>query len=125
MQVLSLVLHLGLPFVPQGYLDSHDYADYMAPYLQMAGGEVYNPIDLTSCQYCQLTNSKIYLAGVSVYYGDRWRNFGLIWAYVAFNIFGALFFYWIVRVHSRSDLLQTPNWLIKSRSTFIGKKEKE
>lgn len=35
----------------------------------------------------------MYLAAVSVYYDERWRNFGLVWAYVAFNIFGALFFY--------------------------------
>jgi flagellar biosynthesis/type III secretory pathway M-ring protein FliF/YscJ len=28
----------------------------------------------------------------------RWRNFGLLWVYVVFNIFAAVFFYWLARV---------------------------
>ncbi|KAK5807241.1 hypothetical protein VI817_001499 [Penicillium citrinum] len=73
--------------------DGTSCGEYMAPYLQLAGGEVYNPTDMAGCQYCQFSNSDMYLAAVSVYYDERWRNFGLVWAYVAFNIFGALFFY--------------------------------
>ena len=26
------------------------------------------------------------------------RNFGILWAYIVFNIFGAIFLYWLFRV---------------------------
>jgi ATP-binding cassette, subfamily G (WHITE), member 2, PDR len=29
---------------------------------------------------------------------DRWRNFGILWVYIIFNICGALFLYWLTRV---------------------------
>lgn len=29
---------------------------------------------------------------------DTWRDFGLMWVYIAFNIPGAEFIYWLVRV---------------------------
>jgi hypothetical protein len=35
---------------------------------------------------------------VSSNYSDAWRNFGILWVYVIFNIFGALFLYWLIRV---------------------------
>ncbi|GIK00955.1 hypothetical protein Aspvir_004985 [Aspergillus viridinutans] len=31
-------------------------------------------------------------------FGTRWRDFGLLWVYVAFNTFGAVFLYWLCRV---------------------------
>jgi len=97
--------------------------DYMAPYLQLAGGEVYNPTDKAGCQYCQISNSDMYLAAVSVYYDERWRNFGLVWAYVAFNIFAALFFYWFARVRGSPSLSQTAAWILKACSILKWKKE--
>jgi ABC-type multidrug transport system permease subunit len=33
---------------------------------------------------------------------DRWRNFGLLFVYVAFNVFGALFLYWLTRVPKKA-----------------------
>ncbi|CAD0100330.1 unnamed protein product [Aureobasidium mustum] len=41
------------------------------------------------------TNS---LAGSGIYYSQVWRNFGIFWAYVGFNIFAAVFLYWLFRV---------------------------
>ncbi|PYH88728.1 hypothetical protein BO71DRAFT_467139 [Aspergillus ellipticus CBS 707.79] len=73
---------------------------YLSAYVQMAGGAVYNPQATSNCQYCEMTNSNVYLASLSSYYSERWRNFGLMWAYIAFNVFAALFLYWFVRVRS-------------------------
>lgn len=77
-------------------------ANYLADYMEIAGGAVYNPQATADCEYCQMTNSNVYLASLSTSYAERWRNFGLMWAYIAFNIFAALFLYWFVRVRSGS-----------------------
>jgi ABC-2 type transporter. len=73
-------------------------AQYLSSYMQIAGGAVYNPDTTANCQFCALTNSDTFLTSVSSYYDDRWRNLGLMWAYIAFNIVAALFLYWVVRV---------------------------
>ncbi|OOF91791.1 hypothetical protein ASPCADRAFT_518204 [Aspergillus carbonarius ITEM 5010] len=77
-------------------------ASYLASYMQIAGGAVYNPQATANCEYCEMTDSNVYLEELSASYSDRWRNFGLMWAYVAFNVFAALFLYWFVRVRSGS-----------------------
>ena len=70
----------------------------MAPYLQKAPGQLQNPNDTASCRYCSLTVADQYLAGSKIYWTDRWRNFGLVWAYVVFNIFIAVVTYYLFRV---------------------------
>lgn len=95
--------------------------EYLAAYLQLAGGEVYNPSASASCEYCQIADSNVYLGSVAAYCDDRWRNFGLIWAYVAFNIFGALFFYWYVRVHGGPSLPKMPNWVSRRWTALLGR----
>lgn len=72
--------------------------EYMAPYLQKAPGQLQNPNDTASCRYCSLTVADQYLAGSKIYWTDRWRNFGLVWAYVVFNIFIAVVTYYLFRV---------------------------
>ena len=39
-----------------------------------------------------------FLTTIDSFYGDRWRNFGIMWAYIVFNVFAALFLYWLMRV---------------------------
>ncbi|KAE8149283.1 ABC-2 type transporter-domain-containing protein [Aspergillus avenaceus] len=72
--------------------------DYMAQYLQTAPGVLYNPTATQACEYCQLRNADQYLAGSNIYYGERWRNFGLGWAYIGFNIMGTVALYYLFRV---------------------------
>jgi hypothetical protein len=31
-------------------------------------------------------------------YSEAWRNFGIMWAFIIFNVVAALAFYWIFRV---------------------------
>ena len=38
------------------------------------------------------------LATVNAYYDQRWRNFGILWAFVAFNVVAAVGLYWVARV---------------------------
>lgn len=46
---------------------------YLTSYATAAGGQVYNPNATSGCQYCPLTNADQFLAGSSIYYGQRWR----------------------------------------------------
>jgi ABC-type multidrug transport system permease subunit/ABC-type multidrug transport system ATPase subunit len=73
-------------------------AEYMQNYVAAAGGRLMNPEATENCSFCSLADTNSYLANVSISYDDRWRNFGIMWAFIVFNIFAALGLYWLVRV---------------------------
>jgi len=72
--------------------------EYLANYTKAAGGELVNPGATSDCSFCQLTSTNAFLSAVNINYDDRWRNFGIVWVYVVFNVFAALFLYWLTRV---------------------------
>ncbi|OAA59699.1 ABC-2 type transporter [Niveomyces insectorum RCEF 264] len=72
--------------------------DYMAAYIQSNTGYLMDNGSTTECLFCPISETNNYLASVNVYYGDRWRNFGILWAYILFNIAGALVIYRLARV---------------------------
>lgn len=74
--------------------------EYFSAYLQGSGaaGILQNPNDSTACQYCSITVADEYLAGSNIYWQHRWRNFGIVSAYVLFNVFVAVFTYYLFRV---------------------------
>jgi ATP-binding cassette subfamily G (WHITE) protein 2 (PDR) len=72
--------------------------EYMAPYISYAGGYLIDKNATSDCNFCSVADTNAILAGVSAKYSDRWRNLGLMWVFVVFNIFGAIFMYWLVRV---------------------------
>ena len=72
---------------------------YLESYLQgPLGGYVNNPNATTQCELCPLSDTNKFLSSVASSYSNRWRNFGIMWAYVVFNIALALFLYWLARV---------------------------
>ncbi|KAB5578676.1 ATP-binding cassette transporter ABC1 [Coniochaeta sp. 2T2.1] len=71
---------------------------YLSAYLETAPGFLQNPDATANCQYCPLRSSDQFLAASNIYYSERWRNFGLVWAYVFFNIAVAVLTYWAFRV---------------------------
>lgn len=71
---------------------------YMEDYIKVFGGELTNPNTTSTCEFCTISDTNVFLAGVSSSYSDRWRNFGLLWVFVIFNIGAALFVYWLARV---------------------------
>jgi ATP-binding cassette subfamily G (WHITE) protein 2 (PDR) len=71
---------------------------YLAPYLAVAPGTLQNPNDTADCRYCSLSNADQFLAGSNIFWSERWRNFGIVWAYVGFNIFVAVSTYYLFRV---------------------------
>ncbi|KAI9803300.1 MAG: hypothetical protein M1825_002091 [Sarcosagium campestre] len=73
-------------------------AQYLAPLIDAAGGYVQNPNATSDCGFCSVSDTNTFLAQVSSTYSHRWRDFGVMWAFIVFNIFGAVFLYWLVRV---------------------------
>nr|AET72446.1 ATP-binding cassette transporter ifT1 [Cordyceps fumosorosea] len=78
--------------------------EYLGAYIDKVGGKVLNENATQDCQFCTISDTNTYLAGVNSYYKDRWRNFGILWVYVIFNIFAALFIYWLARVPKKNGL---------------------
>jgi ATP-binding cassette, subfamily G (WHITE), member 2, PDR len=72
--------------------------EYLASYLQKAPGRLFNPDASASCQYCPLRTADQFLAGNKVYWSDRWRNFGILFAFIIFNILATIGLYWLARV---------------------------
>jgi len=71
---------------------------YMNDYISTTGGYLTNEDATTNCQFCVASNTNVYLEQLSSQYSTRWRNFGIMWAFIIFNIVGALFLYWLARV---------------------------
>ena len=72
---------------------------YMEPFIKAAHtGYLKDPDATSNCMFCTISKTDVYLSGISSNFNDAWRNFGLMWAYIVFNIFGAVFIYWLARV---------------------------
>ena len=75
--------------------------EYLQQYLTQAPGSLYNPDATSGCEYCSISNGDQFLAASSIYWDQRWRNFGIGFAYIGFNVMAAIFLYWFVRVRKR------------------------
>jgi ATP-binding cassette subfamily G (WHITE) protein 2 (PDR) len=73
-------------------------ADYMREYISTACGFLRDPQATSECHYCRLNNTDQFLRRIHARWETRWRDFGILWVYVAFNVAGAMFFYWLCRV---------------------------
>ncbi|KAG6980389.1 ZEB2-regulated ABC transporter 1 [Fusarium oxysporum f. sp. conglutinans] len=72
---------------------------YMQPYLEQAApGTLLNPDATASCSYCPLGYADQVLARSGMYYDERWRDWGLGFIYIAFNIAAVFAFYYLFRL---------------------------
>ena len=72
--------------------------EYLGQQVAMLGGYLVDGNATSDCHYCRMRETNAYLAGVDIDYGTRWRDFGIMWGYVSFNLVGALFLYWLARM---------------------------
>ena len=68
---------------PSGQTCRQYLADYFAA---GAPGQLLNPSATSGCEYCPLTSADQFLAATNVYASQRWRNFGIGFAYIVFNV---------------------------------------
>lgn len=79
--------------------DGQTCAQYMNDYINVmgAGGYLEDPNATGSCSYCSFDTTNQFLNRISSSYTHRWRNFGILWAFIIFNAVMAVFLYWLVR----------------------------
>ena len=75
---------------------------YMAQFINATGGYLEDAGATGNCSYCTYSSTNTFLEGVSSNYGRRWRNFGIMWVYICFNVGMAVFLYWLIRVPKKS-----------------------
>jgi len=75
-----------------------DCGTYMKPWISTNGGYLISNTTTTACEFCAISSTNTFLSQVSSHYANRWRNFGIMWAYIIFNIAAAVALYWLVRV---------------------------
>lgn len=73
-------------------------SEYLGAFAAASGGRVQNPNATSECAYCAMSTTDIFLASINSYWSDAWRNFGLMWVYIFFNIVVAIGVYWLARV---------------------------
>jgi ABC-type multidrug transport system permease subunit len=72
--------------------------EYMSSFIAATGGTLFNPDATGACRYCALSTSDTFLSSISVSYDNRWRDWGLMWVFISFNVGMAIFLYWLMRV---------------------------
>ncbi|EFQ98073.1 multidrug resistance protein CDR1 [Nannizzia gypsea CBS 118893] len=72
--------------------------EFLAPYIEGAGGVVLNPASQGICEYCPLATTNEFLDRFQISYDTRWRDFALVWVYILANIVAGLGFYWLFKV---------------------------
>ncbi|KAL5347903.1 Multidrug resistance protein [Pseudogymnoascus australis] len=72
---------------------------YLAPYVKTLGGYLQPGTEGSArCEFCPFANTDEYLALLDMHYNQSWRNFGILWVFILFNVCFAFFIYWIARV---------------------------
>ena len=67
---------------------------FLGPYMGAAGGYVVDENATDSCSFCSTRTTDEFMGNnFNIFYDNHWRDFGLVMAYVVFN----------VRCHSRDD----------------------
>ncbi|KAK8019104.1 ABC-2 type transporter-domain-containing protein [Apiospora arundinis] len=75
-----------------------DCGTYLEGYIKAVGGYVTDKGATADCRYCPMASTNAFLTQVSASYDHRWRDFGIGFVYIVFNIAASLFLYWLVRM---------------------------
>ncbi|KAH0534150.1 hypothetical protein FGG08_007259 [Glutinoglossum americanum] len=105
--------------------------EYMREYLAKAPpSQLLNPGDTSNCRYCALLTSDEFLATSDIQWDLRWRDSGIMWSYIAFNVFMAVMLYYLFRVRKwdatgkKRRIAKAKYWVMKVghniRALFVG-----
>lgn len=61
-------------------------SQYLDPFISFAGGYLVDGSSTSTCTFCPMNSSDQYLATVNIFFDHRWRDLGLLCAYVIFNV---------------------------------------
>ncbi|KAJ5233124.1 ABC multidrug transporter A-2 [Penicillium chermesinum] len=72
--------------------------DYLGDYVRQMQASLRDWNATSDCQVCSITTTDAFLANIGIKFSEHWRNVGLLFVYIGFNIVMAVFLYWLVRV---------------------------
>ena len=75
--------------------------EYLQSYIA-SSGYVKNPSATGACEFCSYSDSNLFLQQIGLSFSNAWRDFGILWVYIIFNIFAAVGIYWLARVPKKS-----------------------
>ncbi|KAG2033847.1 ABC-2 type transporter-domain-containing protein, partial [Suillus americanus] len=77
--------------------------NYMGPFIEFTGGYLTNPEAAEGCQYCPAkTTDQFVYSRFNIKYSNHWRNLGIVFGFVAFNIVAAFWFTYFMRIRTVS-----------------------
>jgi len=76
--------------------------EYLSAYASASGGEIYNPNATSDCEFCTARVADQFLSSVAISYTTRWRDYGIGFAFIFFNIAAAVLLYYFFRVRKSS-----------------------
>ncbi|PYH67281.1 pleiotropic drug resistance family ABC transporter [Aspergillus vadensis CBS 113365] len=79
-------------------------SSYLDTYVRNYQATLLNPEDNSECLVCSISKTDQYLSALSMSYSDRWRNVGILFAFIVFNAIAAVFLYWLVRVPKKKSV---------------------
>ncbi|KAF2474648.1 ABC transporter-like protein [Lindgomyces ingoldianus] len=77
---------------------SRSCGEYANSFLEEAPGYLLNPEARSGCMYCPYSNGDDYLRTLNIDAGDKWRDFGIFFAFCMSNWALVYFFIWSVRI---------------------------
>ena len=77
---------------------------FLAEFIELAGISVNNPDATSACDICEISSTNAYLGALGVRYGYRWRDWVIFMAYPVFNLFAAVWMYYLLRVPKEKNL---------------------
>lgn len=100
--------------------------DYLRDYASnpLAPGAIYNSDSFSDCQYCSLRDTDQFLGQVAIKYSTRWRDYGIVFAFILFNIFMTVVLYYALRVRKGSGKSMGERFAEVRKRFGLGGKEK-
>ncbi|KAG6909484.1 hypothetical protein DXG01_017206 [Tephrocybe rancida] len=79
--------------------------EYMNNFISFAGGYLTNSDATSECNFCSVQSSDQFLAQTfNIFYSHRWRNIGIMFAFILFNIFCTYVLTYLFRIRTGSLL---------------------
>lgn len=75
---------------------------YLGTYIELAQANLLNPNSTSDCQMCAFRSTDQFLTTINASYENRWRDYGIEFVYILFNIAAACFLYWLARVPKKT-----------------------
>ncbi|OUM52137.1 hypothetical protein BVG19_g1297 [[Candida] boidinii] len=72
--------------------------EYLSDYFQDHSGYVYNSEATSQCGICKFNTGDEYLKSISMSWGNRWRDVGILYLLTVFDVLITLLLYYLIRI---------------------------